>query len=509
MKTKHQTAFFAAIVIAFLPIMIFRDFTPSNELRYLSIADEALSEGHIFAFTNHGEPYADKPPLYLWLVMLAKALTGKHMMWLLGMFSLLPALAVTRIMSRWTAAETRGSLLDPQLMLMSCGLFAGMAFTLRMDMLMTLWIVLALKTVYDMGTVRPDGRRQWALGAFTFLALFTKGPLGVLIPLAGSAVWLLYERRIREFFRLWGWRTWAVIGGGCAAWFAAVWIEGGSAYLDNLLFHQTVDRAVDAFHHKRPLWYYLTTYWYSLAPWSLMLAVVAGMAAYRRRLLSTPLQRMLWSVASSTFVMLSLISSKLAVYLLPAIPFFVYLSAIRLPDFCNSKWVKLSLAVPAGALLLSPLALVAGGEAVAPFRQWGVWLAVIALSTGAFATFVLMYGKDNLRAAIRTTGVSVLTALFFAGLAMPALNPAMGYGELCAKVRELRPPHVYVWDMHRAESMDAYLGQPVDIISSPAEVSQPGVLLLPSKRVDELPFKPNVRGHAGNYTIVKISHNQL
>ncbi|MDE5707727.1 MAG: dolichyl-phosphate-mannose--protein mannosyltransferase, partial [Alistipes sp.] len=45
-----------------LPAMALRDFTPSNELRYLSIADEALADGNFFAFTNQGAPYADKPP---------------------------------------------------------------------------------------------------------------------------------------------------------------------------------------------------------------------------------------------------------------------------------------------------------------------------------------------------------------------------------------------------------------------------------------------------------------
>ena len=56
--------------MALLPILFLRDFTPLNELRYLSIADEALRNHTFFTFTNHGEPYADKPPLYFWFVML-------------------------------------------------------------------------------------------------------------------------------------------------------------------------------------------------------------------------------------------------------------------------------------------------------------------------------------------------------------------------------------------------------------------------------------------------------
>ena len=53
------------LFIAVLPLFIFRDLTRNNELRYLSIADEAIRDGHLFAFYNHGVAYADKPPLYL------------------------------------------------------------------------------------------------------------------------------------------------------------------------------------------------------------------------------------------------------------------------------------------------------------------------------------------------------------------------------------------------------------------------------------------------------------
>lgn len=89
------------VFLCFIPLFIFRDFTPNNELKYLSIADEALRDGHFFTFWNHGVPYADKPPLYLWIVMLGKWLLGTHYMLFLGMFSLLPALGTLAVMERW------------------------------------------------------------------------------------------------------------------------------------------------------------------------------------------------------------------------------------------------------------------------------------------------------------------------------------------------------------------------------------------------------------------------
>lgn len=90
------------VIIAFLPMLIFRDFTPDNEARYLTIADEALRSGHFFSFTLNGQPYADKPPLYFWLVMACRQLLGCHSMLPLCMFSFLPAAGVVKIMNDWT-----------------------------------------------------------------------------------------------------------------------------------------------------------------------------------------------------------------------------------------------------------------------------------------------------------------------------------------------------------------------------------------------------------------------
>ena len=59
-------------LIALIPIFLMRDIAKGNELTYLSIAEQALRNGNFFAFYNHGAIYVDKPPLYIWLVMLGE-----------------------------------------------------------------------------------------------------------------------------------------------------------------------------------------------------------------------------------------------------------------------------------------------------------------------------------------------------------------------------------------------------------------------------------------------------
>ena len=65
-------------LLLFLPLLLRRDPTPANELKSLQIADEALRDGHFWCLYLDGAPYADKPPLYLWIVMCYKRLLGFH-----------------------------------------------------------------------------------------------------------------------------------------------------------------------------------------------------------------------------------------------------------------------------------------------------------------------------------------------------------------------------------------------------------------------------------------------
>ena len=135
------------IFIALLPLLLLRDFTPDNELKYLSIADEAIANGHIFAFYNHGVAYADKPPLYIWAIMLGKLLFGEHLMFFISLLSVIPAFVTLWIMGKWCERYlSRNKTINAELMLVTSIYFLAPIIVLRMDMLMTMFITLSLYT---------------------------------------------------------------------------------------------------------------------------------------------------------------------------------------------------------------------------------------------------------------------------------------------------------------------------------------------------------------------------
>ena len=447
--------FFAAAV----PVLAMRDFTPDNELRYLSIADEALSGGRFFVLTNHGIPYSDKPPLYFWLVMLLRVILGKHSMFALGMLSFLPACGIIVLMDRWIGSAVQGGLRAPEraaaaAMLAGTGLFAGLAVFLRMDMLMTLFILLAL---YSFEKDRP-----WGFAVFTFLALFTKGPVGLLIPLLGVALRCAVLRDGKAAGRFLGWRFWAVLAAGCAFWFGGVLLEGGKAYLEDLLFHQTYGRAVHASSHNGPFWLYFVLIWAILAP-NCLLSVPSTIGALRPQDGRSETEAFLAQTALLTILMLSCFSSKLLIYLAPLIPICVYLvpAVLRRREWTSLRaWALRIPAILFIAIGIAAIAVPLGLRRIpllAKFDFLGSPLVaccgVAALAGGVAALAVAGRGweKPTVRLAAATAAF-----LFFAGLLVPQINRYTGLGDICSQVPANEK--VYTLRVRRTDNIDVYLG---------------------------------------------------
>ncbi len=489
--TRHpMMTVFVFCAVCLLPMMAMRDFTPSNELRYLSIADEAIANGHLFAFYNHGIPYADKPPLYFWIVMLCRLLFGHHSCLALSMFSLIPAFAIVGIMDRWVmkgkSAMNRMSVAG---MTLTCVMFLGTMVVLRMDMLMCLFIVLALWTFYRMYTGEGSRRQDsLTLPLWIFLALFTKGPVGLLMPPLAIAVFLAVKRDWKGFRKYLGLKTWSIIAALSAVWLTCVWLEGGPEYINNLLFKQTVGRAVNAFTHARPFWFYLVTLLWCLAPYTLLLigSFMASLLPVRKAGAekSSDLEILFLCTIISTIAMLSSFSSKLPIYLVPVLPFCVYLFPTVLDRIGERGWMRWSVGIFQILLLCAGIAtlLFLSGSVTIPAaaclmdeysfaREAPVVNAVILLTlANAMGTWFLIKRKSvNIPALLLSAGLFL--AAFSASAVLRDLNPYIGYGSICSRVPE--GTDVATIFLHRPENIDVYTGRQItDFGDDPAKLSE-------------------------------------
>lgn len=517
-ESRERRLLYICLCVALIPVLLLRDFTSSNELRYLSIADEALRNHVFFAFTNHGVPFTDKPPLYIWIVMLCRWLTGAHRMWLLGLFSLVPAIGIARVIDRWTAYDIDGEGRSmARLMLITSGIFFVSAVTVRMDMLMTLFIVLALREFWKIYV--PDLTTKscrWLFPLYVFLAAFTKGPLGFVIPFCVTTVYLAISGNIRHFFCYWGWRTWSVIIVLCAAWFGAIYAEGGAGYLHEFIVNQIVDRTFDATHHAQPFYYYLLTIWYILAPWSLLIIGII-IASLRRSVVKSGIQTFFLTASITMFVVLSVVSSKMQIYMLPAVPFMVYAAVMFIPRYHNNAWVRLSIAIPAAVLTLAlPVLIWAASvfDSVDYLNNGMLYAAATVLSLTSGNVLYHLYNKNLHERPIhivrRFAGGIGLT-VFVASWALPSVNSHLGYGKLCQTAgrisTEQHIPDIHTWHLEHASNMDAYLGREVTVVDNRVVPSvtgnaRPYLLLTTVSDLRYLPSHPHATV-IGSYAVVE------
>ena len=99
MKTKH---IYLVWFIALLPAMILRDLTLTNELRYLSIVDEALRNG-TYSLLQIRVLFIPTSLLYIWLMMIGKVLLLSSQVFVVTF--IYSALVTLITMTKWIRKE--------------------------------------------------------------------------------------------------------------------------------------------------------------------------------------------------------------------------------------------------------------------------------------------------------------------------------------------------------------------------------------------------------------------
>jgi 4-amino-4-deoxy-L-arabinose transferase-like glycosyltransferase len=147
-----------------------------------------------------------------------------------------------------------------------------------------------------------------------------------------------------------GWRWWlaplAALA-GISLWLVPMVVQVATsedptlvAYRDEILFHQTVTRYADAWHHHRPFWFFLGEVipglWLpaiALLPW----LVVRWRDAWRAR---DPRPWLFLGWALLVLLFFSASSGKRGVYILPALPAYVLAAAPFLPELWRRAGVQ-------------------------------------------------------------------------------------------------------------------------------------------------------------------------
>jgi 4-amino-4-deoxy-L-arabinose transferase-like glycosyltransferase len=313
-----------------------------DEERFLGVALEMLQNGSWFIPHRAGEIYADKPPLFMWTVALFVQLTHLPKVALY-----LPALIA--------GAVTTGCLYDlgRRLWGRRVGVIAALLFlctyqsysilqTGQIDGFLALWTILGIYGLCRHLLLGPDWRWYYIACAAMGFGIISKGvgflPVLMLIP---------YAYAVRK-----GWKgVVAMPPGSAKKWWLgllvalaaiAVWLvpllvivaQGSAdsvAYAQEILFKQTASRYANAWDHREPFWYFfvqvIPKYWIPILfmlPWLV--------PAWRKQLMrhdGRVLVLLGWVLLVLVFFSIS--TGKRKLYIFPAVPALVLVSAPLIP----------------------------------------------------------------------------------------------------------------------------------------------------------------------------------
>lgn len=402
----------------------------------------------------NGAPYAHKPPLYFWAIAALRLLgfgwTPAAV--IPGLTGFLVTLALVPALAR-AFGMSRDEGLAGVVVLASTPFASGFALMARMDMMLVAShtaAVLALARIGSFGSA-PRARWHWVFWLAVAFGVLTKGPIAIALALVTAAAWAV-------FLRSWRLLREVLVGPGplaclglVLAWLVPAGLQGGQAYLEELLVHQSVGRVVESFAHRRPFYYYLLTYPLVALPWT-PIALAALFRALRTR---SDRAAVLPALAlTGGVVLLSLISGKIVIYLLPLFPLAALLAARSLLDGgSRSRWMSAAVAAGVVALgLLGAVAPLVRKEFVDAGPLTPVAGAVMALA-GLWVAGRAVLAKASLREA-------ACAGLLFPALVAPTLLAAADGGMTLAETGRL-VAHIEPEEEHVLTLNLAYYGIPL------------------------------------------------
>ncbi|MBS0570334.1 MAG: glycosyltransferase family 39 protein [Proteobacteria bacterium] len=315
---------------------------PADEPRFVLAARQMLDSGD-WLFPHRGiELYADKPPLYFWMLAAARAALGSWR-WSFLLPSLLAGLGVL-----WLVCDLGRRLWNPR-----AGLYAGMAVLCavqfvyqfkraQIDPSLVFFTTLALYGLCRHLLLGPHWRWFWTACFAAGIGVILKGvgflPLLALLPYA--AMRRLHWPGLPDLGtgNAWRWGVGALaLLGAIALWLVPLLVAVHAeptpehrAYLHDLLFRQTLERYADPWHHQKPFWYFGQVALLFWAPFSLAFFWLwrDWRDAWRAREARVWLP-LAWGLLVLVFFSFS--PGKRDMYILPALPAFALAAAPILP----------------------------------------------------------------------------------------------------------------------------------------------------------------------------------
>jgi len=431
-----------------------------DEPRYAEVAREMVKGGDWVLMHLNGADYGNKPPLFFWLMAFSSYLwqgfTSFSVRFPSALFGTLTVL-LTFLLGKELYASRTGFLSG--LILATSAEFAYISTRADTDSTLTFFTTASLFCFFRWYQHRREEKSaQRSIRGLPFygfyvgmaLATLVKGPVGFILPLLVSLVYLVLQRDwkgVKGMRLLPGLLLMVVI---VLSWYVpAVW-KGGKNFLNQTLMVHTIDRYATGWSKVRPFYYYLYNFPADFMPWifSLPAALVLGFSKESFEKRKEFLFLFAWLVV--IFLFFSLSKGKRPLYLLPLYPAASLMIGKLWDDFISVRvdrfrheWITIPLygliglvLIAGAAIFLIPWVVLKKFPSYLPFLPHFPNLLPIAflMVGGSLAMFILCRFKNYGATLFLIIGIMAGGFFYTARVVFPLVNPYKSARYICLEI---------------------------------------------------------------------------
>jgi len=474
----------AALACIWFGTLSERKLVRPDEGRYAEISREMVATGDWTTPRLNGYKYFEKPPLQYWATAAAFELFGMRE-WAARLWSALAGfLAILLVLYAGNRAFGPPVGAIAAAVLAGSILWALIGHINTLDMGVSLFMTLSILAVMlaQADNASPIERGIWmhAAWAAAALAMLSKGLIGIALPGAAFALYILLQRdwqRLRRLHMLTGAALFLALA---APWFFAV-SSANSEFFHFFFIQEHFERFLTKMHGRyHPAWYFIPIMLVGFSPWIVSLVPALGRAWRAESRQSFRPARFLLIWAIFVFVFFSASSSKLPSYILPIFPALSLLVAAhavvasrKLLAWQGALYAAIGLAVA----LLAPLAMRAANpelpaELLTRYVPW-ITAAGLTLLAFAFGSMISALRRQTVAAMLFLSAGGLLSSLSLL-LGHESLSPAYSAYHIATTIRpELKADVPFYTVDFFDHTLPFYLGRTVIMVEYKDELAQP------------------------------------